>query len=338
MGIIAALTPARRMTQTIQRKQVSDMKIGDTKIPVLEYRFSRHACREVVFKDIPRYVDSCRSKRIDILWEVSLSFKEQTPNWQGMVHTLHQGSQHSGQSSVRFLPMINLYSGDKSCILSTLDFVCTLAISHNLPTIVTFDQPLYWKAAEIIIDAPQSSHLKGIVLMLGCFHTLMNLLGAIGTLMEGTGLSNILETVYGGNAVGHMMTGKAVQRALRGHLLVDKCLHSQLITEVAKDNPEIPTLLDQAEELYSSLLSGEMTRADAAASEVLIKLETVTETKKLELAQTSKTSQLWLNYQRMVEMARMLIKADRTGSWLMHLQAVSNCLPVFAAAGHFNYL
>ena len=137
MGIIAALTPARHMTRTIQRKQVSDLKIGDTKIPVLEYRFSRHACQELVFKDIPRYVDSCLSKRIDILWEVSLSFKEQTPNWQGMMHTLHQGSQHSGQSSVRFLPVINLYSGDKSCILSTLDFVCNLAISHNLPTIVT---------------------------------------------------------------------------------------------------------------------------------------------------------------------------------------------------------
>ena len=166
MGIIAALTSARRMTRTIQQKQVSDLKISDTKIPVLEYRFSRHACREVVFKDIPRYVDSCLSKRIDILWEVSLSFKEQTPNWQGMMHTLHQGSQHSGQSSVRFLPVINLYSRGKSCILSTLDFVCNLAISHNLPTIVTFDQPLYWKAAEIIIDVPQSSHLKGIVLML----------------------------------------------------------------------------------------------------------------------------------------------------------------------------
>ena len=34
MGITATLTPARRMTQTIQRKQVSDLKIGDTKIPV----------------------------------------------------------------------------------------------------------------------------------------------------------------------------------------------------------------------------------------------------------------------------------------------------------------
>jgi len=31
-----------------------------------------------------------------------------------------------------------------------------------------------------------------------------------GTLMEGKGLKNILETVYGENAVVHMMTGKAV--------------------------------------------------------------------------------------------------------------------------------
>ena len=99
----------------------------------------------------------------------------------------------------------------------------------------------------------------------------------------------------------HMMTGKTIQRALRGHLLVDKCLHSQPITEMAKDDPEIQTLLDQADELYSSLLSGETTLGDAACSEVLIQLETVTEKKKSELAQTSKTSQLWLNCQRMVD-------------------------------------
>ena len=160
--------------------------------------------------------------------------------------------------------------------------------------------------------------------MLGCFQTLMNLLGAIGTLMEGTSLKNILETIYGENAVVHMLTGKAVQRALWGHLLVDKCLHSQLVMEMTKDDPQIQTWLDQAEELYSSLLIGEMMLEDAACSEVLIKLETVIEKNKSELSQTSKTSQLWLNYQHMVGIARIL----------MHLQAVSNCLTVFAAAGH----
>ena len=108
---------------------------------------------------------------------------------------------------------------------------------------------------------------------------------------------------------------------------------------MVKDDPEIQTLLDQAKELYSSLLSREKTLTDAACSEALIKLETVMEKKKskLELAQTSKTSQLWVNYQCMVGMVRVLIKADCTGAWLMHLHAVSNCLTVFAAAGHFNY-
>ena len=135
-----------------------------------------------------------------------------------------------------------------------------------------------------------------------------------------------------------MMTGKAVHRALRCHLLADKCLYNHLITEMVKDNPDIQTLLDQAKELYSSLLSGEKTLTDAACSEALIKLETVMEKKKSKLAQTSKTSQLWVNYQCMVGMVRMLIKADRTGAWLMHLQVVSNRLTVFVAAGHFNYL
>ncbi|KAH3731265.1 hypothetical protein DPMN_057273 [Dreissena polymorpha] len=34
----------------------------------------------------------------------------------------------------------------------------------------------------------------------------------------------------------------------------------------------------------------------------------------------------------------MLIKAGRAGFWMMHLQAVSNGISVFAEAGYFNYL
>ena len=49
-----------------------------TKIPILEYRFARHACHGVVFEDLPNFLDC--DKRIDILWEVYLCFKEATPN------------------------------------------------------------------------------------------------------------------------------------------------------------------------------------------------------------------------------------------------------------------
>lgn len=88
------------------------------------------------------------------------------------MHIIHQGLKHPGKSSVVFLPMIDLYSGDKTCILFSLNFVCDLAIKHIAPPIIMFDQPLYWKAAEMIMDAPQSSPLKNIVLMLGGFHIL----------------------------------------------------------------------------------------------------------------------------------------------------------------------
>ena len=56
------------------------------------------------------------------------------------------------------------------------------------------------------------------------------------------------------------------------------------------------------------------------------------------LSCTCKTCQLSLNYQYLLEVEMTLVKADRTGSWYMHLGAIANCLPIFAAAGDFNYL
>ena len=252
-------------------------------------------------------------RTVDVLWELSLNFKDETPGWQGMMHIIHQGLDHPGQSSIVFLPMIDLYSGDKTCILSTLNFVCDLSSKHQVPPIITFDQPLYWKAAEIITDAPEASQLKNIVLMLGCFHTFMNLLGAIGKLMEGTGLTNIMEVVYGENAVHHMMTGKSVQRAFRGHLLVDRCLNHMVVSDLLEDNPEFESLVDQAGEMYASLLAKEMTLESAVASDTLNQIKERISTRKEELVSRSKTSQLWINYQKMLQTARDLIKADRTG-------------------------
>ena len=60
--------------------------------------------------------------------------------------------------------------------------------------------------------------------MLGTFHIVMNLIGCIGYFMAKSGLSDILETIYGTNAVVHMLTGKAYPRTIRGHLLVEQNL------------------------------------------------------------------------------------------------------------------
>ncbi|KAJ8043657.1 hypothetical protein HOLleu_10852 [Holothuria leucospilota] len=213
-----------------------------------------------------------------------------------------------------------------------------LAIKHHVPPVITFDQPLYWKAAEIIRASPENSRLKEIVLMLGTFHTLMNLLGAIGTLMDGTGLKTTLEVVYGETAVVHIMTGKSVQRAIRSHLLVDKCLHQIIVKSVVDDIPEFATIVNEAEKMYSSLLKCNITLEDFVESNTVAKINKELDKKRSYLNARSKTSQLLLSYQQMIRIARALIIVDRTGSWESHLCAVSDALSIFAAAGHFNYL
>ena len=71
-----------------------------------------------------------------------------------MMHMLHKEFDHPGQSSIAFLPMIDMYPGDKTCIFSTLEHVCKFSFP---PPVVTFDQPLFWKASEIIHEVPNNS-------------------------------------------------------------------------------------------------------------------------------------------------------------------------------------
>ena len=114
-----------------------------------------------------------------------------------------------------------------SCILSTLSFLSKLAHQNNQPTIIAFDQPLYWKGNRLILESTDQL-IKEIVLMLGNFHTIFHLLGCIGFLMAGSGLSNILGEVHGECTVTQMLFGKAYSRALRGHLMVDQVLSIML--------------------------------------------------------------------------------------------------------------
>ena len=101
----------------------------------------------------------------------------------------------------------------------------------------------------------------------------MNVLGAIGTLMQGSGLTDTLETVYGDNAVKHMIGGKAVQRALRGHLLVEKCLNGMLVCKMMESDPEFANSVKTCEDMYNSLLEGKTTLETVATSEKNAKLQ-----------------------------------------------------------------
>ena len=90
----------------------------------------------------------------------------------------------------------------------------------------TFDQPIWWVARQV---KNQEKDLSDIVLNLGAFHTNMSFLGTIGHIMQSSGLKEMLTLVYPENTVRHMLSGKAVYRAMRGYFLVDAALNILII-------------------------------------------------------------------------------------------------------------
>ena len=49
--------------------------------------------------------------------------------------------------------------------------------------------------------------------------------------MSGSGLREVLEVIYSSNTVVHMISGKALARAVRGHMLVDSALNAMLVNK-----------------------------------------------------------------------------------------------------------
>ena len=93
-----------------------------------------------------------------------------------------------------------------------------------------FDQALWWKALQVL-QSPRCD-LDAIIIRMGGFHTQMSFLGCIGYIMSSPGLVEALETVYAGNTIQHMLSGKAVKGAMRGHQLVDLALNTILLQNV----------------------------------------------------------------------------------------------------------
>ena len=195
---------------------------------------------------------------------------------------------------------------------------------------ITFDQPLWWKAVGII-EAKQ----MGIVCKLGGFHTLMSFLGSIGRVMAGSGLEEALTEIYAKNHVPHIMSGKAVSRALRGHFLVEAALVKRLAQPIYADmelgyQTEIKILLER-------ILNKDANVEDVNQSHALQLFSSTLKSSKDLLETQSRTAKLWIQYLNYIQIVKLFIHAERTGNWNLHLLATESMINLFAATGHLHY-
>lgn len=135
------------------------------------------------------------------------------------------------QSFQKSLPFINSPPTRYDTIFSALRVASEKCILQDQKTcFVTFDQPLYLKAKDILASC-DDPELKSVVLRLGGFHLLMPFMGSVGVVMSGSGLEELFSTIYAENSVDRLMSGHAYSRAVRAPTLTYLAL-STLVLEI----------------------------------------------------------------------------------------------------------
>ena len=292
-GVFADINNQRRPLPRDRKKKWSEIVLNEG-IQIKQYHSPDTTALEgTILKPVTRSCAVIHPRFIDLLWNCSYCFKSLSPSW-SVYMSLVSSNQPLPTSVVTMLPIIDLHATDPTALYSLLCFISNQCSKLNVPTppSVTFDQPLYVKAYDIV-----SSMNMNIIVRLGGFHQLMSYLGSIGCIMEGSGLRNALETVYAPITVGHMFTGKAYARALRGHFLASSALLTLLLETFWVD-------LSVEEKNHLTELYNSEDPSSKEDDELAVKIVSRFEEKKKTLASSSRRPALWLNYTQYVTIAQ----------------------------------
>uniref|UniRef100_UPI00358FD6F1 uncharacterized protein isoform X1 n=1 Tax=Myxine glutinosa TaxID=7769 RepID=UPI00358FD6F1 len=121
------------------------------------------------------------------------------------------------QDTVGYLPTINAPATEMTTVHEVLNQTLHIMESLQLNQIVcVFDQALYAKAAEIVW---KHDKFKNIIIRMGVFHTICNLLSIIGKRFQDAGLRDLCveSGVIAEGSISDVMEGRKYNRAVRMH-------------------------------------------------------------------------------------------------------------------------
>ncbi|KYN29869.1 hypothetical protein ALC57_00678, partial [Trachymyrmex cornetzi] len=231
-------------------------------------------------------------------------------------------------------PFVNYPPSDVNTIFTVLKHAATLSRSLSMHKLfVTFDLPLYQKAVQIVHSCHNDNTLNTIMPRLGGFHLLMSYFGAVGFIMAGTGLNEIFSLCYAKNSVDKMLAGHAYARAIRAHTLVYLALCHKIMAEIDLSDIEKQKMTDYF--LCFTENPPDYARIDDSA--VFTTANSKFTSKMEEIEKRGKTAKLWIQYVRMVGIAKSFIRSEKMGDLRLQLILIEKMLPFFHASGHLHY-
>ena len=349
MGGIMCVTPGRSLKFDASVARPAEIKKALTlaqinKVNLLTYcSQTSKGLNSVKIRDVQELRNNFKvpyvAQRIDLLWMCGKYVNaENNPNWSGFMELMTSGLTEYEVSKISILPFINLNPTTPDAIYSTLKYAAEQCKKYGQKTcIITFDQPLYAKSAEMIEKGrtERDADLSNIILRLGGFHLLMSFMGAAGYIMAGSGLKDLWALIYATNSTEKMLAGHSYSRALRAHFLTGLALATIALRQLDIDDDTKQQLL----ELHQSVVEGTASFSVELLSQQPVLVDTyqkVIDFMEMK-ANKSHTAKLWINYFNLVQIMRLFVGAERRGDWYLHLQCVADMIPYFHSTGHLAY-
>ena len=272
---------------------------------------------------------------LDLLWmSGSWLSLPKNPGSSGYMELVTKGITDYQTSKVITLPFVNLPPSSLDTIYSVLAFAVNECKRYGQQTcFVTFDQPLYEKAVNMVASSASNSDLSSVIVRLGGFHLLMSFMGAVGYIMGGSGLKELWSLIYAVDSIEKMLNGHAYARALRAHFLTHLALTVFILRKLEIDD----SVREQIFSLHESVMNKGVSPVDAAESPALVSVMEKMEAVKHSASCESRTATLWIQYMNQVMLMHDFVRAERCGDWKLHLQAIRKMLPHFHASAHLAY-
>ncbi|XP_046409257.1 uncharacterized protein LOC124174204 [Ischnura elegans] len=251
--------------------------------------------------------------------------------WNGFMSKICCCRNNYEVSKINFLPFINAPPSDYNTLYTALETASRLILKEGMKTcFITFDQPLYIKARDIVETKIFDQTL--MVVRLGGFHLLMSFLGCIGEIMGGSGLKDVLSLIFAEGSVDKILNGHSYARGVRAHIILQQALSLLIFEELKYDSIEFKKLIASEDNF-----TYDMNIDEIHLNESFERLNQLFEIHLETIEKRGKTAKLWVQYFRMVSLMKQFLAAERMGDWESHLECIELMIPIFHAAGHFNY-
>ncbi|KAL8571804.1 hypothetical protein ACOMHN_053962 [Nucella lapillus] len=296
----------------------------------------------IVETSVTNHTSAQYASQADFIWILAryrFSSDQCIPSWAGWVSlTGNNLSMANVQTTVGYMqPVLRPITEN-----DTLQHILQVSVDatkevKQKTTFFTGDLAVAKKAFMIVW---QNQRFQSVVVRLGMFHFLCSYMAALGKLVRGSGLGDVIvqSGICASGSIEAVLAGKHYNRALRVHKVVLESLQRLLLEQFLNESTEATELFQQLSDdlqLCKDRLQLEAILSKPSAVRFFNLYTTFKE--RIISGEKGSTPQFWLQYAERVWLILRLLRATKENDFDLHLSCLQDMCPLLFAMDYHNY-